>query len=128
RPPTRRGRQPGPGRADPRPDPGPRAGPSLDQRARHDRPDPPGRARPDPDTHLAAGRDHRSRGVTATDLVVVLPGIMASTLAKRGHLVWAPSAGAVLRAIATFGRSVTRLTLPTTSATATPATGSRPAG
>src|SRR5262244_746526 len=50
--------------------------------------------------------------MTATDPVVVLPGIMGSTLAKDGHLVWAPSAGAVLRAIATFGRSVTRLTLP----------------
>lgn len=31
------------------------------------------------------------------DMVVVLPGIMGSTLAKDGSLVWAPSAGAVLR-------------------------------
>ncbi len=46
------------------------------------------------------------------DLVVVLPGIMGSTLAGRDGLVWAPSAGAVLRAIATFGRSLKELTLP----------------
>ncbi len=46
------------------------------------------------------------------DLVVVLPGIMGSTLAKHGTLVWTPSAGAVLRAILTFGRSLRELTLP----------------
>jgi pimeloyl-ACP methyl ester carboxylesterase len=47
-----------------------------------------------------------------TDLIVVLPGIMGSTLAKDGRLVWAPSAGSVLRAIGTFARSVTGLQLP----------------
>lgn len=46
------------------------------------------------------------------DLVVILPGIMGSTLAKRGKLVWAPSAGAVLKAITTFGRSIKEMTLP----------------
>ncbi|NCA71232.1 MAG: hypothetical protein EOM91_14235 [Sphingobacteriia bacterium] len=46
------------------------------------------------------------------DLIVVLPGIMGSTLAKDGRVVWAPSAGAVLRAIATFGRNLEALTLP----------------
>ncbi len=46
------------------------------------------------------------------DVVVVLPGIMGSTLAKKGSLVWAPSAGVVLRAIATFGNSIRKLTLP----------------
>ncbi len=46
------------------------------------------------------------------DLVVVLPGIMGSTLSKNGELVWAPSAGSVLRAIATFGGSIRNLTLP----------------
>ncbi|HET6489510.1 MAG TPA: hypothetical protein VFG28_07080 [Syntrophales bacterium] len=46
------------------------------------------------------------------DLVVVLPGIMGSTLAKNKKLVWAPSAGSVLRAIATFGGSIRELTLP----------------
>ena len=47
-----------------------------------------------------------------TDLVVVLPGILGSTLRQDGHLVWAPSAGSALRAIATFGASVKRLKLP----------------
>jgi pimeloyl-ACP methyl ester carboxylesterase len=47
-----------------------------------------------------------------TDLVVVLPGILGSTLRQDGHLVWAPSAGSALRAIATFGASVRRLELP----------------
>ena len=37
------------------------------------------------------------------DLVVVLPGIMGSTLAKNGKPVWSPSAGSVLTAIRTFG-------------------------
>jgi hypothetical protein len=47
-----------------------------------------------------------------TDLVVVIPGILGSTLAKDGKLVWAPSGGAALRAIATFGRSLRDLQLP----------------
>jgi hypothetical protein len=47
------------------------------------------------------------------DLVVVLPGIMGSTLAKNGNLVWTPSAGSVLKAIATFGGSIRELMLPT---------------
>jgi len=47
-----------------------------------------------------------------TDLVVVLPGILGSTLRKDGHLVWAPSAGSALRAIATFGASISALQLP----------------
>lgn len=46
------------------------------------------------------------------DLVVVLPGILGSTLARDGALVWAPSAGAVWRAIASFGASLKGLTLP----------------
>jgi triacylglycerol esterase/lipase EstA (alpha/beta hydrolase family) len=47
-----------------------------------------------------------------TDLVVVLPGILGSTLRQNGRLVWAPSAGSALRAIATFGASVRQLKLP----------------
>ena len=47
-----------------------------------------------------------------TDLVVVLPGILGSTLRHRGKLVWAPSAGSALRAIHTFGRSIRDLQLP----------------
>ena len=46
------------------------------------------------------------------DVVVVLPGILGSTLVRAGRLVWAPSAGAALRAIATFGRSLRQLALP----------------
>ncbi len=46
------------------------------------------------------------------DLVVVLPGIMGSTLARDGKLVWAPSAGSILTAIATFGDSIRELRLP----------------
>ena len=48
-----------------------------------------------------------------TDLVVVLPGILGSTLRQDRHLVWEPSAGSTLRAIATFGASLRRLELPT---------------
>ncbi len=46
------------------------------------------------------------------DVIVVLPGILGSTLAQDGRLVWAPSAGAALRAIATFGSSIRQLALP----------------
>jgi pimeloyl-ACP methyl ester carboxylesterase len=46
------------------------------------------------------------------DFVVVLPGIMGSTLSRDGGLVWAPSAGAALRAVRTFGGSLKRLQLP----------------
>ena len=46
------------------------------------------------------------------DVIVVLPGIMGSTLSKDGKLVWAPSAGALLNTITTFGRSISDLTLP----------------
>ena len=42
----------------------------------------------------------------------MLPGILGSTLRQNGHLVWAPSAGSALKAIATFGASVRRLELP----------------
>ena len=49
---------------------------------------------------------------SAEDLVVVLPGILGSTLRRDGKLVWAPSAGSVLRAIGTLGGSVERLKLP----------------
>jgi hypothetical protein len=37
------------------------------------------------------------------DLVVVLPVILGSTLAREGKLLWASSADAVLRAITSFG-------------------------
>ena len=64
-----------------------------------------------------------------TDLVVVLPGIMGSTLRQDGHLVWAPSAGvgaARDRHVRPLAHSA--CSCPTASATTTPATGSnRPA-
>lgn len=46
------------------------------------------------------------------DLVVVLPGILGSTLAREGHLVWAPSRGVAWEAIRSFGGSIEALTLP----------------
>src|SRR4051812_4646652 len=49
----------------------------------------------------------------STDLVVVLPGIMGSTLADpQGRLVWGTSVGALLRGAGSFGRTVKRLELP----------------
>lgn len=64
--------------------------------------------------------------MTSTDLVAVLPGIMGSTLAKDGKLMWAPSAGAALRAVATLGRSLKQLTLPAGIADAHPGDGVEP--
>ncbi len=46
------------------------------------------------------------------DVVVVVPGILGSTLAHDGKLVWAPSAGAAVRAIRTLGGSIRALRLP----------------
>jgi pimeloyl-ACP methyl ester carboxylesterase len=46
------------------------------------------------------------------DLVVVLPGILGSTLARDGQEAWAPSAGVVWQAIRSFGASIQSLTLP----------------
>jgi hypothetical protein len=46
------------------------------------------------------------------DLVVVLPGIMGSTLVRDGKEVWGASAGAVIGALRSFGGSVRRLRLP----------------
>ena len=45
------------------------------------------------------------------DVVVLLPGILGSVLTRDGKDVWAPSAGAVGRALWTLGRSVTSLEL-----------------
>jgi Lecithin:cholesterol acyltransferase len=46
------------------------------------------------------------------DLVVVVPGIMGSTLVRHGRPVWSPSAPSIIRAIASFGRHVKALQLP----------------
>jgi len=66
--------------------------------------------------------------MTATDLVAVVPGILGSTLHQDGHLAWAPSAGAALRAIATFGASIQRLQLPAGIGDEHPRDGVEPAG
>jgi pimeloyl-ACP methyl ester carboxylesterase len=50
--------------------------------------------------------------MSATDLVIVLPGITGSTLEKDGKPVWAPSAGAIINAIRTLGRNLKALELP----------------
>jgi pimeloyl-ACP methyl ester carboxylesterase len=57
--------------------------------------------------------------MTTTDLVVVVPGIMGSTLGRtdrgrpaRDDLVWAPSAGAALRAVRNFLGNMPRMRLP----------------
>ena len=63
-----------------------------------------------------------------TDLVVVLPGILGSTLRQDGHLIWAPSAGSALRAITTFGASLQRLELPAGIGDEYPCDGVEPAG
>ncbi len=48
----------------------------------------------------------------SSDLVVVLPGIMGSTLSRHGKPVWSPSGGALLQAIASLGRNLKALRLP----------------
>lgn len=45
------------------------------------------------------------------DLVVLLPGITGSVLQKDGKDIWAPSPSALLRGLASFGRSVKNLKL-----------------
>ena len=40
------------------------------------------------------------------DVVVLLPGILGSVLTRDGKDVWAPSPGAIGRALWTLGRSV----------------------
>lgn len=62
------------------------------------------------------------------DVIIVLPGIMGSTLSKNGKLVWAPSDGVVLNAIATFGRSFCEMTLPPGFGDADPDDGVEPVG
>jgi pimeloyl-ACP methyl ester carboxylesterase len=49
--------------------------------------------------------------IPMTDVVVLLPGITGSVLQKGGKDVWAVSPGAALRALVSFGRSITDLEL-----------------
>ena len=62
----------------------------------------------------------------ARDLIVVLPGILGSTLAKDGKLVWSPSAGSVVRAVRTLAHSVKDLKLPGELGDADPCDGVMP--
>jgi hypothetical protein len=64
--------------------------------------------------------------MTSTDLVVVLPGIMGSTLTKNGQPIWASSAGTALRAVFTLGRSLQELQLPSGVGNAHPEDGVEP--
>lgn len=65
----------------------------------------------------------------AEDLVVVVPGILGSTLADAdGHEVWAASGKALVRGIRTLGKSVKRLTLPAGLGDEHPGDGVRPTG
>jgi len=50
-----------------------------------------------------------ARKIPVPDVVVLLPGITGSVLAKDGKEIWAPQAGAVLRGVLSFGRSVRNL-------------------
>ena len=53
-------------------------------------------------------------GIPIPDVVVLLPGITGSVLQKDGKDIWAPSPGALLRGLASFGRSVKKLELTVT--------------
>jgi pimeloyl-ACP methyl ester carboxylesterase len=50
-------------------------------------------------------------GIPVPDLVVLLPGITGSVLERDGHEIWAPSPGAVLRGLLSFGRTLKDLEL-----------------
>jgi pimeloyl-ACP methyl ester carboxylesterase len=66
------------------------------------------------------------------DVVVVVPGIMGSTLARRQDdrliPVWAPSAGALVNAIRTLGGNIRSLTLPEDVGEGDPKDGIQPTG
>ncbi|MCW3493872.1 lipase/acyltransferase domain-containing protein [Microbacterium sp. SSM24] len=60
------------------------------------------------------------------DLVVIVPGILGSTLHKNGVPAWERSAGAVVNAVRTFGRSIRDLQLPEGIGDAAPDDGVEP--
>lgn len=64
----------------------------------------------------------------STDLVVVLPGIMGSTLSRDGRPVWALTPGALVRAIRVFGDQIGRLRLPDGIGDEHPGDGVEPSG
>lgn len=56
-------------------------------------------------------------GAPLNDILVVIPGIMGSSLAKDGREVWNVSGGAIGRALISLGSSITDLTLSGDSST-----------
>ena len=62
-----------------------------------------------------------------TDVVVVIPGILGSTLRQGGKEVWGLSHGSLTRAIVTFARDIKRLQLPDNIADEHQMTGCSPA-
>ncbi|ANZ42114.1 hypothetical protein BBK82_45470 [Lentzea guizhouensis] len=63
-----------------------------------------------------------------SDLVVVLPGILGSTLRDEDGMVWEVSGRAALRAVLTLGRSLRRLKLPAGIGDEHPQDGIEPVG
>lgn len=61
-----------------------------------------------------------------TDVVVVIPGILGSTLRQGGKEVWGLSHGSLTRAIVTFARDIKRLQLPDNIADEAPDDGVQP--
>jgi len=63
-----------------------------------------------------------------TDVIVVIPGIMGSTLYRGNTPVWEPSVGAITRALASLFQSLTSLRLPENIGDSGPEDGIRPVG
>lgn len=63
-----------------------------------------------------------------SDLVVVLPGILGSTLRDKDGMVWEVSGKAALRAVLSLGRSLQRLKLPSGIGDEHPGDGIEPVG
>ncbi|TFV72519.1 hypothetical protein E4P39_16345 [Blastococcus sp. CT_GayMR19] len=69
----------------------------------------------------------RTAKPSSTDLVVVLPGIMGSTLVDRdGQLVWGLSVGSLMRTLRSRGEGLRRLRLPSGIGDEHPGDGIRP--
>lgn len=70
----------------------------------------------------------RTSAQRSTDLVVVLPGIMGSTLLDaEGQLVWGLSVGTLMRTLASYGDTLRRLQLPAGLGDEHPGDGIKPA-
>ena len=85
-------------------------------------------AGPRPPAAVPRGRTPQIRRAPTTDLVVVVPSFTGSTLRQDGHLVWSPTPTAIARMIATAGRSMTGLQLPSGIGDEHPHDGVDPAG